>query len=55
MEKAASTAPAAVSVWPIMDLLELIGICVARSPKSCWIPKDSILSFSGVPVPWALM
>ena len=55
MEKAASTAPAAVRVWPIIDLLELIGIRPARSPNSCWMPKASILSFSGVPVPWALM
>ena len=50
----ASTAPAAVSVWPIMDLLDEIGTDFIRSPITAMQPIDSILSFSGVPVPWAL-
>ena len=52
--KTASTAPAAVSVWPIIDLLDEIGIDAARSPNTADAPTHSILSFSGVPVPWAL-
>ena len=54
-ENAASTAPAAEMVWPIIDLFDDTGICLARSPNTAEIPKYSILSFSGVAVPWALM
>ncbi len=50
----ASTAPAAVSVCPIIDLLDEIGTRAMRSPNTAMQPMDSILSFSGVPVPWAL-
>ena len=50
----ASTAPAAVSVWPIIDLFDEIGTAFMRSPNTAMQPIDSILSFSGVPVPWAL-
>jgi len=53
-EKAASIAPAAESVWPIMDLLEEIGIDRIRSPNTVDSDRCSILSFSGVEVPWAL-
>ena len=50
----ASTAPAAVSVWPIIDLLDEIGTSRMRSPNTAMQPIASILSFSGVEVPWAL-
>ena len=53
--KIASTAPAAVNVWPIIDLFDEIGIAPARSPNTADTPTHSILSFSGVPVPCALM
>ena len=55
IEKIASMAPAAVSVWPIIDLLELIGTPFMRSPMTASSDIASILSFSGVEVPWALM
>ena len=48
----ASIAPAAESVWPIIDLLEEIG--GGASPNTARMPSVSILSFSGVPVPCAL-
>ena len=51
----ASTAPAAVSVWPIIDLFDEIGTELMRSPSTAMQPIDSILSFSGVPVPCGLM
>jgi hypothetical protein len=51
----ASTAPAADRVWPIIDLLDDIGTDPARSPSTAVTQMHSILSFSGVPVPWALM
>ena len=54
-EITASTAPAAVSVWPIIDLFEEIGRLAMRSPKTAAQLIASILSFSGVEVPWALM
>ena len=53
--KIASTAPAAVRLWPIIDLFDDIGIDPARSPNTAVTPTHSILSFSGVPVPCALM
>ncbi len=53
-EITASTAPAAVSVWPIIDLLDEIGTPRIRSPRTAEQPSASILSFSGVPVPCAL-
>jgi hypothetical protein len=52
---AASTAPAAESVWPTIDLFDDIGILAARSPNTACAPSASILSFSGVPVPCGLM
>src|SRR5262249_27446259 len=51
----ASTAPAAVRVCPIIDLFEEIGMTLMRSPKTVETPKYSILSFSGVEVPCALI
>jgi hypothetical protein len=54
IENVASMAPAAVSVWPIIDLFELTGTRFMRSPNTASSDIASILSFSGVPVPWAL-
>ena len=54
-ENTASTAPAAISVCPTMDLFELIGTSRRRSPSTAFSETYSILSFSGVLVPWALM
>ena len=54
-ENTASTAPAAVKVWPIIDLLDEIGMPRMRSPNTAETPRCSILSFSGVEVPCALM
>lgn len=54
-ENTASTAPAAVSVWPIIDLFDDTGIPTSRSPNTADIAPYSILSFSGVEVPCALM
>src|SRR6266576_2437903 len=42
-------------VWPNIDLLEDTGTWRVRSPNTVEMPRYSILSFSGVPVPWALM
>ena len=53
-ENTASTAPAADSVWPIMDLFDEIGTFFTRSPNTVDTPRYSILSFSGVLVPCAL-
>ena len=55
MVNTASIAPAALSVWPIIDLFDEIGSRAARSPNTVETPSHSILSFSGVPVPCALM
>ena len=54
IENTASTAPAADSVWPIIDLLDEIGSVLTRSPNTVEQPRYSILSFSGVEVPCAL-
>ena len=51
----ASTAPAAAIKWPIMLLMLLIGMCLARSPKTTFTARVSMESFSLVPVPCALM
>ena len=55
VEVADPPAPAADSVCPIIDLLDEIGIDLARSPNTALTPRHSILSFSGVPVPCGLM
>ena len=50
----ASTAPAADSVCPIIDLFDEIGSVFMRSPNTAEVLIASILSFSGVLVPCAL-
>ena len=54
IETIASIAPAAPSVWPIIDLLAVIEIRPAPSPKIVRIAWSSALSPSGVEVAWAL-
>src|SRR5262249_768948 len=51
----ARTARAADRLCPIIDLWEEIGPFLTRSPSTADKHMHSILSFSGVPVPWALM
>jgi hypothetical protein len=47
--------PAAPSVWPVIDLVELIAIRGACSPKTRFTASVSASSLNGVPVPCALM
>ena len=47
-------APQAPWGWPIIDLVELIGIAAARGPKHFFSAAVSIRSFSSVLVPWRL-
>ena len=54
-EMAASRAPALPIRCPVIDLVELTATRRACSPKTVLIAWVSILSFSCVPVPWALM
>ena len=54
-QTAASMAEAAPMVWPIIDLIELIGVRRAASPKTRFTARISSRSLVGVPVPWALM
>ena len=49
----ASTAPAAPSMWPVMDLVELTISFPAWSPNTFFRAAVSPLSFRGVEVPWA--
>ena len=49
------TAPAAQPVWPTIDLFDEIGNRAMRSPNTAVQLMASILSFSGVEVPWALI
>ena len=51
----ASIPPAAPKECPIMDLMDEIFILYACSPNTDLIASVSILSFSCVLVPWALM
>ena len=53
--KAASTAPAAPSRWPIADLVEDMATLPAAWPSRRSTAPSSISSPSGVEVPWALM
>src|SRR5688572_5696069 len=53
--KAASTAPEAPSRWPVMDLVDEMGISYACSPNTVLIAAVSLLSFNGVEVPCALI
>ncbi len=41
-------------VWPIIDLIELMGVRRAASPKTRLTASISSRSLVGVPVPWAL-
>jgi hypothetical protein len=51
----ASAPPAAPSMWPVMDLVELTAIRYARSPRARLTARVSAASPAGVEVPWALM
>src|SRR5262245_39213031 len=50
-----SRAPAAPSVWPCIDLVELTASLSVWAPKTCQMARASMGSFARVPVPWALM
>ncbi len=54
-QKIASSAPVAPIMWPVIDLVEEIGTCPARSPRAALIARVSERSLRTVPVPWALM
>src|SRR3954466_2368346 len=54
-ENTASTAPAAEIVCPTIDLFDDTGILGRWSPNTTAGVLYSILSFSGVAVPWGLM
>ena len=54
-QAAASSDPAAPKEWPIIDLVELMGMLYARSPNNLLMATLSRVSFKGVDVPWALM
>ena len=48
--------PAAPSMWPVMDLVELtMQARAASSPRPFLMARVSQASFKGVLVPWALM
>ncbi len=49
-----SSAPPAVMQWPIMDLVEDTGMRSSAGPNTWRSAATSVLSFSRVPVPWAL-
>ena len=52
----ASTAPAAPSMWPVMDLVEdTMHWRAASSPRAVLMALVSQASLRGVLVPWALM
>jgi hypothetical protein len=51
----ASIAPAAPSVCPCMDLVELTGSAGVWLPKTAWMAAASMRSLASVAVPWALM
>ncbi|GMA89340.1 hypothetical protein GCM10025868_45900 [Angustibacter aerolatus] len=53
--KIASTAPAAPSMWPVIDLVaDTTARCAAASPSAAWIEPASATSPTGVDVEWAL-
>lgn len=54
-EAMASTAPAAPSIWPVIDLVELTSAFSAALPSAVLMAMVSALSFIGVLVPCALM
>jgi len=51
----ASTAPAAPSRWPCIDLVDDIGMVLAAGPKAAFTARVSAASFICVEVPCALM
>src|SRR3954465_5334085 len=52
---APSTAPAAPSIWPVIDLVDETATSCAWSPSTALIATVSDASFNGVEVPCALM
>jgi hypothetical protein len=55
-EAIASTAPAAPSRWPVIDLVDDTGIRRASaSPSAILMAAVSVASLASVEVPWALM
>jgi hypothetical protein len=51
---APSTAPAAPSMWPVIDFVEEIAMrCAISSPSTVLIATVSLASFNGVEVPCA--
>ena len=53
-QTAASTAPAAPSMWPVIDFVEDTATrCATSSPSAALSAAVSAASFSGVEVPWA--
>ena len=52
----ASTAAAAPIMWPVIDFVELTDTLRENSgPMTSLMTRVSVLSLSGVEVPWALM
>jgi hypothetical protein len=47
-------APAAPSIWPVIDFVELTSTSPMRPPNAFLIAAVSGTSFKGVPVPCAL-
>ena len=52
---APSIAPAAPSMWPVIDFVDETATVCAWSPSTLLMAAVSAASFSGVDVPWALM
>ena len=48
-----SNAPAAPSMWPVADLVELTLMVLAQSPNTALMARVSLKSFAGVDVPCA--
>ena len=55
VRRAPPTAPAAPSMWPVMDFVDDTCVFFAASPNSPLIASVSHTSPIGVEVPWALM
>ena len=49
-----SSAPAAPSAWPTMDLVDEIASLPACGPNASCSALVSVSSLAAVPVPWAL-
>ena len=54
-EAAASTAPLEAIMWPVIDLLAVMGISRSMRPEDLFYRQRLGISFLGVPVPWALI